>query len=284
MRRLLALSAVPGLGLILLGPATPAWAQGNGPCIHQGQQVQCPPGLPPGSQSVSFVPGGTNWRNSVTGAIVFVPSTTFPPFMAGPSPTAPPGPTTQPGPGQPPGGTPGVFPFTTDGFLVLTLPLDLPAAKAMEEVTALQRTLPQDVVRNAQQRLRDAQAEYSARAEEAGEAMRDLHNFDAKPEAEKQAIRDRVNETAKRSLAALDAMGEAEKEYSRALREFERAEGRPYGLGGIAIAALLLGGMLGDPAAGPGADATQKFLEQSDAEKAPTFEPPGGDGKVDDVM
>jgi hypothetical protein len=253
MRRSLAIAVVLAFCLLVLGPPPSARAQGNGPCIHQGQQVQCPPGLPPGSQSVAFVPGGTNWRNSVTGAIVFVPSTTFPPFMATPTPTAPPGPTTQPGPGQPPGGTPGVFPFTTDGFLVLTLPLDLAAGKAMEEVTALQRTLPQDVVRNAQQRYHDALDEYSARNDEAYEAARDLYSFDfdAKPEAEKQAIRDRVKETVERSRAALDAKGKAEKEYNRALREFERAEGRPYGLGGIGTAALLLGGDAGGSGRAP---------------------------------
>jgi hypothetical protein len=113
---------------VLLSPA-PAPAQGAGPCVHQGRQVQCPPGLPPGSQSVAFVPGGTNWRNSATGAIVFVPSTTFPPFVASPTPTAPPGPTTQPGPstspgpgsppgpGQPAGGAP-----TGEGQIYLTRP------------------------------------------------------------------------------------------------------------------------------------------------------------------
>jgi hypothetical protein len=129
MRRLLALSAVVALGLIVVGPGR-ARAQGNGPCIHQGRQVQCPPGLPPGSQSINFVPGGTNWRNSMTGAIVFVPSTTFPPFMPTPSPTAPPGPTTQPGPtpqpgpGTQPGGSSTAGPATTEGVLALTRPSD----------------------------------------------------------------------------------------------------------------------------------------------------------------
>ena len=69
MRRLLVLAVVVTPWLLVLVPAD-ARAQGTGPCIHQGRQVQCPPGLPPGSQSINFVPGGTNWRNSMTGAIV----------------------------------------------------------------------------------------------------------------------------------------------------------------------------------------------------------------------
>lgn len=99
MTRTPAILAAAALGLLALAPA-PAAAQGQGPCTHQGRQVVCPPGLPPGSSSVEFVPGGTNWRNSQTGAIVFVGSTTFPPFVAAPTPTGPggPTPTTQPGP------------------------------------------------------------------------------------------------------------------------------------------------------------------------------------------
>jgi hypothetical protein len=123
MSRRLAIAAVSTLGLLALVPA-PASAQGNGPCTHQGRPVQCPAGLPPGSGSIEFVPGGTNWRNSVTGAVVFVPSSTFPPFVATPTPTTPPGPTTQPGPGQPTGGPPLVFPFTPQGQIYLTQPAD----------------------------------------------------------------------------------------------------------------------------------------------------------------
>lgn len=127
MRGRLVLAAVTILAALVLRPA-PAPAQGNGPCIHQGRPVQCPQGLPPGSQSVAFVPGGTNWRNSATGAIVFVPSTTFPPFVASPTPTAPPGPATGPGPTAPPApgppaGTPGIaFPLSPQRQIYLTQP------------------------------------------------------------------------------------------------------------------------------------------------------------------
>jgi hypothetical protein len=133
MRGRLAIALVTLLATLVLRPA-PAPAQGGGPCVHQGRPVQCPQGLPPGSQSVAFVPGGTNWRNSATGAVVFVPSTTFPPFVASPTPTAPPGPTTGPGPtaptgptsptapGQPPGGPGITFPLTPQGQIYLTQP------------------------------------------------------------------------------------------------------------------------------------------------------------------
>ena len=46
-------------------------------CAHLGGSVQCPAGLPPGSRSVQFVSGGTNWQTP-SGATVFVPATTFP--------------------------------------------------------------------------------------------------------------------------------------------------------------------------------------------------------------
>lgn len=46
-------------------------------CSHQSQSVQCPSGLPAGSRSVQFVPGGTNWATP-TGGQVFVPQTSFP--------------------------------------------------------------------------------------------------------------------------------------------------------------------------------------------------------------
>jgi hypothetical protein len=127
MSRRLAIALVATLGILAL--AAPARGQGTGPCTHQGRPVQCPAGLPPGSQSVSFVPGGTNWRNSATGAVVFVPSTTFPPFVA--APTSPPGPTTQPGPGQPPGGPVLGFPFTAEGQIYLTQPSDREATKPL---------------------------------------------------------------------------------------------------------------------------------------------------------
>ncbi len=78
-------------------------------CIHQGKPVKCPPGVPPGSRSVEFVPGGTQWVTP-TGKNVFVAQTTFPacpptPPTATPppSPTTPPPATTTPPPGtQPP--------------------------------------------------------------------------------------------------------------------------------------------------------------------------------------
>lgn len=124
MMRTPAILAAAVLGLLALAP-TPAAAQGQGPCTHQGRQVVCPPGLPPGSTSIEFVPGGTNWRNSQTGAIVFVPSTTFPPFVAAPTPG--PTPTTQPGPtvSAPPGS--GAARDTRTQLALTAFPSSLPA-------------------------------------------------------------------------------------------------------------------------------------------------------------
>ncbi len=55
-------------------------------CAHQGGPVTCPPGLPPGSSSVQFVPGGTQWMTPA-GASVFVPATTF--VYCAPAPATP---------------------------------------------------------------------------------------------------------------------------------------------------------------------------------------------------
>ncbi len=71
-------------------------------CTHQGKPVKCPPDLPPGSQSVQFVPGGTQWVTP-TGANVFVAQTTFPACPTTP-PTATTPPTTQTPPKSPPRG------------------------------------------------------------------------------------------------------------------------------------------------------------------------------------
>ena len=73
--------------------------RGDGCCTHQGQQVVCPPGLPPGSASVEFVPGGTQWVTP-GGGNVFVPATTFAPCKpVTPTPTPVPlGPTRTPTP------------------------------------------------------------------------------------------------------------------------------------------------------------------------------------------
>ncbi|MGQ0741901.1 MAG: hypothetical protein ACT4OG_06365 [Alphaproteobacteria bacterium] len=46
-------------------------------CTHQGQSVQCPAGLPSGSNSVEFKSGGTVWRKP-DGTNVLVAQTTFP--------------------------------------------------------------------------------------------------------------------------------------------------------------------------------------------------------------
>jgi hypothetical protein len=233
MRRLLALSAVPGLGLILLGPATPAWAQGNGPCIHQGQQVQCPPGLPPGSQSVAFVPGGTNWRNSVTGAIVFVPSTTFPPFMAGPSPTAPPGPTTQPGPGTQPTGPSPVLPLTTEGLLTLTRPSDWSPAGTVEDPNAL------------------------------------------------AVARDR-RERVETSIRELDRVFRSD--YFGMEIEFEGRDAAQRAQLAVQIEEALRARAPQSPTSADGSGDTRRLVGQSDAEKAPTFEPFKDAKAVDEVM
>ena len=45
-------------------------------CTHQGAGVSCPAGLPPGSHSVQFVSGGTQWVTP-SGQTVFVPQTSF---------------------------------------------------------------------------------------------------------------------------------------------------------------------------------------------------------------
>jgi hypothetical protein len=59
--------------VVLLLLALPAHAC----CTHQGNNVQCPAGLPDGSMSVAFVSGGTSWQTP-TGMTVFVPQSTFP--------------------------------------------------------------------------------------------------------------------------------------------------------------------------------------------------------------
>jgi len=67
-------------------------AQGQNCCTHLKQSVQCPQSLPPGSQSVEFVPGGTQWVTP-SGTSVFVPQTTFPACSTTPQ-TSPQSPTT----------------------------------------------------------------------------------------------------------------------------------------------------------------------------------------------
>lgn len=82
-----ALTAVPASAQLL----TPGGAAAIGACLHLNTFVACPPGLPPGSFSLIFLPGGTNWQSS-TGGTAFVPLMMFPPFVppAVPTPTPPP--------------------------------------------------------------------------------------------------------------------------------------------------------------------------------------------------
>jgi len=91
---------------VLFAAATVAWplaasaSMVQGCCMHQGQSVECPAGLPPGSGSKQFVPGGTDWAVPGKGT-VFVPQTTFaactpkpPATSTPPTPTMPTAPTT----------------------------------------------------------------------------------------------------------------------------------------------------------------------------------------------
>lgn len=48
------------LGAVLIA-AAPVRADDCNKCTHQGKPVKCPADLPPGSKSVEFVPGGTQW-------------------------------------------------------------------------------------------------------------------------------------------------------------------------------------------------------------------------------
>src|SRR5215831_14102854 len=80
-------------GAISLALWLPSAATAENCGTHLGQSVQLPPGLPPGSTSVQFVPGGTLWRTP-DGEMVTVPQVTFPPCTATP-PTNTPPPTTK---------------------------------------------------------------------------------------------------------------------------------------------------------------------------------------------
>ena len=88
--------------LVLLAMAAVTWplvasaSMAQGCCTHQGQSVECPAGLPPGSGSVQFVQGGTQWAVPGKGT-VFVPQTTFGACTSKPPATsAPTAPTTTP--------------------------------------------------------------------------------------------------------------------------------------------------------------------------------------------
>jgi len=59
------------VGSLSLWPAPPSSV-----CVHLGGPVACPAGLPPGSFSDRFVPGGTNWTTPA-GDSVFVPERIF---------------------------------------------------------------------------------------------------------------------------------------------------------------------------------------------------------------
>jgi hypothetical protein len=103
--------------------ATLAAAVSSGPaaaqacdCTHQGSSVACPANLPPGSQSIQFVPGGTLWLTP-QGQQVFVPQATFPACTTK-TPTPPPA---QP-PTKPPVQTPATPPVQTPQ----TPPVDTP--------------------------------------------------------------------------------------------------------------------------------------------------------------
>ncbi len=81
-------------------------------CTHEGGSVACPSGLPAGSHSVQFVPGGTIWQTP-SGTSVSVPSTSFAPCSQAPTTTQPAAPTKPPTvtaptqtPPQPPAKTP----------------------------------------------------------------------------------------------------------------------------------------------------------------------------------
>ena len=88
--------------LVLLAMAAVTWplvasaSMAQGCCTHQGQSVECPAGLPPGSGRVQFVQGGTQWAVPGKGT-VFVPQTTFGACTSKPPATsAPTAPTTTP--------------------------------------------------------------------------------------------------------------------------------------------------------------------------------------------
>jgi hypothetical protein len=324
MRRLLALSTVLTLGLV---PA-PAGAQGNGPCIHQGRQVQCPPGLPPGSQSIDFVPGGTNWRNSMTGAIVFVPGTTFPPFMPTPSPTAPPGPTTQPGPGQPPGGAPaaGAAP-NSQSQIYLTKPADRDAGAPLpppaELAKALRKRLAEADLKEAEAAHKDALKAYQgvvadldvatgvydptgiAKKDRTIWVIGDFPNlkhviiritpeFRAAYTGYREAVEKQSRaptassqEDVLKAGSALEAAAKAAPIDQAATERLERAERpviRAAEAAGNAREELEADSSKPQSLDGILRQGRLREVENSDAEKAPTFEPPGGDQKVEDVM
>lgn len=108
--------------LLLFAAVALAWplvAPGSmvqGCCTHQGQSVECPAGLPPGSGSQQFVPGGTQWAVPGKGT-VFVPQTTFaactPKPPATSAPTTPTTPTSPSKPTTPATTTPSSPPATT---------------------------------------------------------------------------------------------------------------------------------------------------------------------------
>ena len=93
-------------------------------CTHQGQNVQCPAGLPPGSGSVQFVPGGTQWAVPGKGT-VFVPQTAFAACTTKPPGTSTPStPTTTPS-----------MPTTTPSTPATSQPAPAPTTPATSQPT-----------------------------------------------------------------------------------------------------------------------------------------------------
>jgi hypothetical protein len=70
--RMLGLAAAFAASMLTSSPAAGQHCE----CTHQGTSVDCPAGLPPGSRSVQFVPGGTTWVTP-SGQSVFVPHASF---------------------------------------------------------------------------------------------------------------------------------------------------------------------------------------------------------------
>jgi len=117
-------------------------------CTHEGQNVQCPAGLPPGSGSVKYVPGGTDWAVPGRGT-VFVPQTSFPACTPSqpnaPSATPPTTPSTTPPtakPTTPPSTTPSTTPApsgtTTPSAKPTTQPGDAPSSAPRYPVPNIQ--------------------------------------------------------------------------------------------------------------------------------------------------
>jgi hypothetical protein len=247
----------------------------------------------------------------MTGAIVFVPGTTFPPFMPTPTPTAPPGPTTQPGPGTQPTGPSPAVPLNTEGLLTLTRPSDRSAAGAIENPNAgLRVAVAKERLEIAEKRSKAAFRDYFSDQETwtvgpySGQryARRGSRIVRVTPEIEK-ALKSGDEAAARAAIEAAPDDPEGWQRRERIMREYRDAEKALNAAqleafrakflsstlpdeGGLDDAARVIGDMM-TPQSAPSADGsgdTRPFVEQSDAERAPTFAPPDDPGKVDDVM